>query len=131
MKTIYSGQRPYGSTIIFASHDMMQGHSLWMIEPSGQCFQYYGCSSGRGRQLARNEIERGNFKDMTVEEAMPLFAKLLIKSQEEMKEKKQELELSVLSDATGNIHKILDRATTDAITAQAEQEIDNEDVEMS
>ena len=39
--------------------------------------------------------------------------------------------MSVLSDATGNVHKILDRATTDEITKQALQEIDNEDVEMS
>ena len=134
MKTIYSGQRPFGSTIIFAAHDMMQGHTLWMVEPSGQCYQYYGCASGRGKQLARNEIERGNFRDMTVEQAMPIFAKLMIKAQEEMKEKKQELELSVLR-ADNNpklnwVHKILDRATTDKITADAQTAID-EDEEMN
>ena len=105
-----------------------------MIEPSGQCFQYYGCASGRGKQLARNEIERGNFRDMTVEQAMPIFAKLMIKAQEEMKEKKQELEISVLR-ADNNpklnwVHKILDRATTDKITADAQTAID-EDEEMN
>ena len=72
---------------------------------------------------------------MTVEEAMPLFAKLLIKSQEEMKEKKQELELSVLR-ADNNpklnwVHRILDRETTDKITAEAQQSIENDDNQMS
>ena len=51
-----------------------------------------------------------------------------------MKEKKQELELSVLrADANPKlnwVHKILDRATTDKITAEAQQSIEN-DEEMS
>jgi hypothetical protein len=46
---------------------------------------------------------------LTVEQALPLIAKILLKSQEEMKEKKQELELSVLSERTGFQHRILDR----------------------
>ena len=51
-----------------------------------------------------------------------------------MKEKKQELELSVLrADVNPKlnwVHKILDRATTDKITAEAQQSIEN-DEEMS
>ena len=56
---------------------------------------------------------------MTVEEALPKVAKILLKSQEEMKNKKQELELSYISESSGFIHKILDRASTDAMTAAA------------
>ena len=80
-----------------------------MVEPSGQCFQYYGCAQGRGKQLARNEIEKTNFKDLTVEEALPKFAKILLKAQEEMKDKKQELELSYISEGSKFRHKVLDR----------------------
>ena len=32
-----------------------------MVEPSGNCYQYYGCAQGRGKQLARNEIEKTKF----------------------------------------------------------------------
>ena len=67
MNTVYTSQRPYGSSMILACHDIMKGPTLWMIEPSGTCFQYYGCASGRGRQLARNEIEKGNFRELSVE----------------------------------------------------------------
>lgn len=69
--------------------------------------------------MARNEIEKQNFKDMTVDEALPKIAKILVKCQEEMKDKKQELEISVLSDGTGHKHKIIDRKTLDEMTAQA------------
>ena len=80
MNTVYSYQRPYGSAVILASHDMMKGATLWMVEPAGTCYQYYGCAAGRGRQLARNEIEKGNFRELTVEQALPKVAKLLLKS---------------------------------------------------
>ena len=102
-----------------------------MIEPSGACYEYYGCASGRGKQLARNEIEKKNFKDLTVQEALPLIAKILLKSQEEMKEKKQELEISIISDETDFKHKILDRAIVDQLTVQASQEIENEQMEIA
>ena len=92
MKTVYSAYRPIGTSMIFANHDNQKGFQLYMIEPSGNCYQYYGCASGRGKQLARNEIEKTNFRELTVEESLPKVAKILLKAQEEMKDKKQELE---------------------------------------
>ena len=69
---------------------------------------------------------------MTIAQALPKIAKLLLKSQDEMKEKKQELELSVLQETDGKWqHKILDRPTTDKLCADALAEIDQEDQEMS
>ena len=68
---------------------------------------------------------------MTCKEALPKLAKVMLKSQDEMKEKKQELELSVLSEETKFVHKILPREEVTALTRQALQEIEDEDVEMS
>ena len=48
-----------------------------------------------------------------------------------MKEKKQELELSILSAETKWTHKILDRATTNNLTSAALNEMENEDQEMN
>ena len=131
MSTIYANFRPVGTSVIFSIHDMFKGQQLYMVEPSGACFQYYGCASGRGKQMARNEIEKGKFREKTVEEALPLVAKILLKCQEEMKDKKQELEISILSEATGNKHKILPRAQVDALTQAALKDISSEDVEMA
>jgi 20S proteasome subunit alpha 7 len=117
MNTVYASQRPYGTSMVMAVHDNIKGAGLYMIEPSGSCYEYYGCASGRGKQLARNEIEKKNFREMTVTEALPHIAKILLKAQEEMKEKKQELEISILSDETGFTHRVLDRAFVDQLTA--------------
>ncbi len=68
---------------------------------------------------------------MTVEEAIPQIAKILLKAQEEMKEKKMELELSIISEDTGFAHKILDRARVEDLTARMQEEIENEQMEMS
>jgi|TARA_B110000305_G_C19360084_1_gene598951 20S proteasome subunit alpha 7 len=81
--------------------------------------------------MARNEIEKTKFKDMTVEEAIPVIAKILLKCQEEMKDKKQELEISYISEKSGYKHKIIDRAAVDDITKAALTAVQGEDVEMS
>ena len=49
-----------------------------------------------------------------------------------MKEKKQELELSVLQEENGKwVHRILDRTKADKLCADALKEIDEEDAEMT
>ena len=131
MRTIYASYRPYGTSVVFATHDNQKGHQLWMVEPSGQCYQYFGCASGRGKQLVRNEIEKGKFREQTVAEALPKVARMLLKAQDEMREKKMELELAVLSEETKWTSKILDRASSDALCTAALAEIENEDEEMS
>ena len=131
-KTIYANFRPYGTSIILATWDHLKGPALWMIEPSGACYQYYGCASGRGKQLARNEIEKGKFTEATVEETIPKVAKLLLKSQDEMKEKKQEIELPVLQEVNGESrHRIVERPIVDKLCADALEEIDKEDQDMN
>ena len=57
--------RPYGSTILMATYDKSQGPALHVIEPSGTSFRFYGAAVGKGRQLARNEIEKLKLSEMT------------------------------------------------------------------
>mmetsp|Transcript_18295 Transcript_18295/g.17417 ORF Transcript_18295/g.17417 Transcript_18295/m.17417 type:complete len:200 (+) Transcript_18295:20-619(+) len=80
MSTIYASFRPFGTSMILACHDIIKGYGLYMVEPSGACYEYYGCASGRGKQLARNEIEKKNFQQLSVQEALPLIAKILLKA---------------------------------------------------
>ena len=132
MKTIYANFRPFGTSVVLATWDHLKGPALWMIEPSGACYQYYGCASGRGKHLARNEIEKGGFRELTVDEALPRVAKLLLKSQDEMKEKKQEIELTVLSELNGEWrHRIIERSVADQLCKDALEAIDAEDADMS
>jgi len=49
MSTVYANYRPFGSTMILASYDHIKGLGLYMVEPSGTMYEYYGCASGRGK----------------------------------------------------------------------------------
>lgn len=131
-RTVYASQRPIGTSMVLATHDTMKGAQLWMISPAGELFQYYGCASGRGKQLVRNEIEKGKFRELTVQEALPKVAKMLLKAQDEMREKKMEIELSVLTEVNKQwCHRIVDRVTADRMTVEAQEAIENEDEEMN
>jgi hypothetical protein len=57
---------------------------------------------------------------------------MLLKAQDEMREKKMEIELSVLTQ-TQNAwsHRIIDRPTADRMTIEAQEAIENEDEEMN
>ena len=48
-----------------------------------------------------------------------------------MKDKKQELELSYISEKTDFKHRIMDRASVDQVTEAAQRALKAEDVEMS
>jgi hypothetical protein len=48
-----------------------------------------------------------------------------------MKEKKQEIELSIISDETNFTHKIIDRAIVDQLASQAAKEIEDEQMDMA
>jgi len=55
--TLYSSVRPFGVSSILGGVDE-DGPQLFMIEPSGVYWGYNGCAIGKGRQLAKTEIEK-------------------------------------------------------------------------
>ena len=57
--TTHGALRPFGATSIVASYDQdLKSHTLFMVEPSGNCFKYFGCAAGKGSQAAKTEIEK-------------------------------------------------------------------------
>ncbi len=56
---------------------------------------------------------------------------MLLKAQEEIKEQRMEVEISVLSEATEWKHRILKRDYLDPVQVQMVKEIEDDDVEMS
>ena len=55
--TLYSSVRPFGISAVLGGIDE-DGPALYMIEPSGVYWGYNGCAIGKGRQLAKTEIEK-------------------------------------------------------------------------
>ena len=57
--TIHGSLRPFGAAAILGTYDKdTKNHELYMVEPSGQSFRYFGCAIGKGAQAAKTEIEK-------------------------------------------------------------------------
>lgn len=125
-KTIYARSRPYGAAVIIAGYDVLEGYTLNMVEPSGVAYGYTACAIGKGKQIAKSEFDKQNFKDKTCKEALFFITKLLTQCHDEFKEKKFEIEISVISKDNGNTHQILPREVRRDLEKQAAEAIEKE-----
>jgi 20S proteasome subunit alpha 7 len=92
--TLYGSVRPFGSSVLMGSVDPdTKKPSLFCIETSGVVQKYKGTAVGKGRQIAKTEIEKllGGGSDLTCKEALKNAAKILHKVHDE-KDAKFELE---------------------------------------
>mmetsp|Transcript_34895 Transcript_34895/g.31418 ORF Transcript_34895/g.31418 Transcript_34895/m.31418 type:complete len:146 (+) Transcript_34895:342-779(+) len=125
--TLLHYERPYGCVAIFAGYDEADGYSLRMVEPSGLCLGYYGCSAGKGKQIAKSHLDKTNFKDMTCKEALKLVAKMLHRAHDEQKGKKLELEISWVCEASKNKHELIPKDLLEKADQEAQDEIEKEE----
>ena len=67
--TLYSSVRPFGISTILGGVDA-DGPQLFLIEPSGAHFGYRACAVGKGRALAKTELEKLDYAALTTSEAV-------------------------------------------------------------
>ncbi|GBC53813.2 N-terminal nucleophile aminohydrolase [Rhizophagus irregularis DAOM 181602=DAOM 197198] len=99
MYTLYSSVRPFGSSVIIGTVDK-EGPQLYMIEPSGVYWGYHGCAIGKGKQVAKTEIEKLKLSELSLREAVNAAAKIIYTVHDEAKDKAFELELSWITSET-------------------------------
>lgn len=128
MFNLYWSFRPYGSTILMATYDKSQGPALHVIEPSGTSFRFYGAAVGKGRQLARNEIEKLKLSEMTCREAVVEAAKIMHKVHEE-ETKPFEIEMTWLCEESGMEHQRVPADVLAAAEATAKAALQDDDMD--
>lgn len=127
--TMYSSVRPFGITAIIGGWDSEAemevdgqvglgpsigsggkeengkhgGPYLYMIEPSGSYWGYYGAATGKGRQAAKTELEKLDLTsgNMTLEEGVKAAARILHLVNDDSKDKEFELEMTWISSLKG------------------------------
>lgn len=127
--TMYGSVRPFGITAIVAGVDSSEdtpvdgevgsgpscgaggkvagkthgGPFLYMIEPSGSYWGYYGAATGKGRQTAKAELEKLDLPagNITIREAVREAARIIYVAQKDNKDKDFELEMTWISNADG------------------------------
>ena len=127
--TLYQSVRPFGITAILAGFDNDQdepvdgevgsgpkvgaggrvegkthgGPALYMLEPSGLYWGYYGAATGKGRQAAKAELEKLDLAGagITLEQGVREAARIIYVAHDDNKDKEFELEMTWISTTDG------------------------------
>ncbi|KAK3699995.1 putative proteasome subunit alpha type-7 [Vermiconidia calcicola] len=130
--TLYNSVRPFGITAIIGGYDAETevavdgsvgtgpkmgaggktqgvkegGPFLYMVEPSGLYWGYYGAATGKGRQAAKAELEKLKLDPkgddcISLEEGVKEAARIIYVAHEDSKDKDFELEMTWISAVSG------------------------------
>ncbi|TYJ33055.1 hypothetical protein E1A91_A05G076600v1 [Gossypium mustelinum] len=126
--TLYWWLRPFGCGVILGGYDR-DGPQLYMVEPSGISYRYFGAAVGKGKQAAKTEIEKLKLSEMTCREGVIEVAKIIYKLHDEAKDKAFELEMSWVCDESKQQHQkvpddLLEEAKAAARIALEEMDAD-------
>eukprot|EP00955_Chlamydomonas_euryale_P063970 358826-Chlamydomonas_euryale.AAC.12 len=127
MFNLYWAFRPYGSTMLLGTYDKT-GPSLHMIDPSGTSYRYFGAAVGKGRQLARNEIEKLKLSEMTCREAVVEAAKILHRVHDD-ETKPFEIEMTWVCDESNRVHQRVPAEVLAAAEAAAKAALEEDDMD--
>lgn len=161
--TLYSSVRPFGITAIVGGWDAEVdvevdgsvgsgpevgsggrtpgvkegGPYLYMVEPSGLYWGYYGAATGKGRQAAKAELEKLKLdpKDgecISLEQGVKEAARIIYVAHEDSKDKEFELEMTWVSAVNGPTkgrHEEVPKALREEAEKWAKQALEGDDDE--
>jgi 20S proteasome subunit alpha 7 len=124
--TLYSSVRPFGVSAILAGIDEDMGAQIYMIEPSGVFWGYHGCAVGKGRQLAKTEIEKLDLETLTMNQAVDEATKIIFKVHDDAKDKDLELEISWVGPESNGRHTLVPEDLKKEAIRKAKEALDDE-----
>lgn len=134
--TLHGALRPFGASVLLAGYDAeTQDCSLHLLEPSGASYQFYGVATGKGKQVAKTELEKLNLHKepkLTLTEAVQHVAKILTLLHQENKEtdgKPMALELSWICQASKWRHQPVPQEVVKAAEQWAAEQLEEDDDE--
>ncbi|KDQ08276.1 hypothetical protein BOTBODRAFT_38105 [Botryobasidium botryosum FD-172 SS1] len=120
--TLYSSVRPFGISGIIGGIDKT-GPALYVVEPSGVYYGYHGAAVGKGRQLAKTELEKLKLAELSTREAIFEAARIIHLVHDDAKDKEFELELSWVGEETGGLHLPVPKDLFDEADKKARAEL--------
>ncbi|KAI9800594.1 MAG: putative proteasome subunit alpha type-7 [Piccolia ochrophora] len=156
--TLYSSVRPFGVTAIVGGWDSEVelpvdgqvgsgpkvgaggkvqgakngGPGLYMIEPSGLYWGYYGAATGKGRQSAKAELEKLDLASgaLSLLDGVKEAARIIYVAHEDSKDKDFELEMTWISNTEGPTkgrHEEVPKDLRDEAEKAAKKALEGED----
>ncbi|EEB90352.1 hypothetical protein MPER_11450 [Moniliophthora perniciosa FA553] len=102
--TLYSSVRPFGISTIIGGVDEIIAYFSMTLEPHWTNRDTTVLPVGKGRQLAKTELEKLKLSELTTREAVMPAARIIHLVHEDSKEKEFELEMSWIGDETDGLH---------------------------
>ncbi|KAI9011076.1 hypothetical protein HDU85_004648 [Gaertneriomyces sp. JEL0708] len=124
--TLYSSVRPFGISAIVGVMDR-DGPAMYMVEPSGVCYGYHGCAIGKGRQVAKTEIEKLKLTELSCREAVKEAARIIYTVHDDVKDKDFELELSWVCEESKGRHEFVPQDVWDDAVRAAKASLESDD----
>ncbi|KAH8556103.1 nucleophile aminohydrolase [Umbelopsis sp. PMI_123] len=123
--TLYSSVRPLGTGTIIGTY--LDGEAtLYMIEPSGVYWGYHGCAVGKGKSVAKTEIEKLKLDEMSVQDAVREAARIIHTAHDEAKDKEFELEITWICDESKGKHQTVPKDIVEEAERLAKESIKSE-----
>lgn len=129
--TLYSSVRPFAASVIVASMDQYDGPQLYMVEPSGLYWGYNGCAAGKGRAIVKTELEKLDFQQLTVREAVKHAARIINLAHDESKDRDYELEVAwVCEESKMKFQRVPQQLIDEAVQLAQQSSADSDRDEM-
>lgn len=131
--TLHGALRPFGAACVLGAFDEEdKKHGLYLVEPNGAAYSFYGVATGKGKQAAKTELEKLNLhkEPCTSAEAVKHIAKILTLLHQESKDnegKTLELEISWICEASGQKHAGVPKEIISAAMEWAKEQLEEEE----
>ena len=128
--TCHWGARPFGCCVFISSYDTDKKYHLYMLENSGNFYEYYSCATGKGRQIVKSTVEKDNFaiRDNLIQDGLKKVLKIIIKSYEG--EKDTEYDVGIISSGSNNRHTVIEHNIISTEVEKLKDEIKNEKMDV-
>jgi len=128
MYTLYAHMRPFGVSSILGGFDK-SGPQLYLIEPSGVSWGYFGCAAGKGKQAAKTELEKLKLSELTAREAVLEVARIIYLVHDEVKDKEFELELAWVCEESERKYQTVPKALRETAEKAAKAKLTEDDMD--
>eukprot|EP01054_Gregarina_sp_Poly1_P003623 Gregarina_sp_Poly_1__3622@NODE_2067_length_2740_cov_256_289188_g45_i2_p1_GENE_NODE_2067_length_2740_cov_256_289188_g45_i2NODE_2067_length_2740_cov_256_289188_g45_i2_p1_ORF_typecomplete_len282_score36_46Proteasome/PF00227_26/6_3e28Proteasome_A_N/PF10584_9/4e13_NODE_2067_length_2740_cov_256_289188_g45_i256901 len=83
-------------------HHTANDYSLWVVDPTGAAYKYRATAIAKGNQSAKSDLEKLKFDDLTCDQGVYEFAKILHQGHQEIREREMKLEMIWLRGTDGD-----------------------------
>ena len=127
--TLHGALRPFGASAVLGAYDEdTEQAKLYMVEPNGAAYAYYGVATGKHKQAAKTELEKLNLHRDPIDckSAVQQLCKILLLLHDK-ETKPLELEMSWLTQANDYKHEGVPKDIIEAGKEWAKEQLKEEE----